>query len=128
MTILELYDLAERDHIDVIDCPFIARDGVSAIFADGSCVIGLKRPQKAVLAHELGHCETLSFYEETSPFGLRGRAETRATKWAIRHIIPRDELEALIARNYEPWEIAEHFEVDEKLVLQAVSLYRFNHL
>ncbi len=128
MTILELYDLAERDHIAVLDCPFISRDGVSALFADGSCVIGLKRPLKAVLAHELGHCETLSFYEETSPYGLRGRAETRATKWAIRHIIPRDELEALIASGLALWEIAEHFEVDEKLVLQAVSLYRYNHL
>lgn len=128
MTALELYDLAERDHIEIIDCPFLSRDGVSALLADGSCVIGLKTHKKAVLAHELGHCETLSFYDASSPYSVRGRAETKAQKWAIRHVIPADELEALIASGRALWEIADHFGVDERMILSAVCLYRYNHI
>ena len=128
MTTLELYDLAERDHIDIVDCPALSRDGVSALLADGSCVIGLKRPQKAVLAHELGHCECLSFYEEKSPYGLRSRAETRAQKWAIRHVVSRNELLALIGRGFALWEIAEYLEIDEAFVKDALSLYFLGHL
>lgn len=128
MTMLDLYDLAERDHISVLDCPFLSREGVSGMLADGSLVIGLKRPQKAVLAHELGHCELLAFYDETSPFEARGRAETKAQKWAIRHVIPRDELEALVSSGRSLWEIADHFDVDERMILSALCLYYHNHL
>ena len=128
MTTLELYDLAERDHIEVLDCPFLDREGVSGIFADGSCVIGLKRPLKAVLAHEMGHCETLSFYDEKSPFSVRGRCENRADKWAIRHIVPQDELVQCIASGLALWEIADHFDVDEKLIIKAVMLYWYGHI
>lgn len=128
MTALELYDLAERDHIDIIDCPSLSRDGASALLADGSCVIGLKTHTMGVFAHEMGHCECLAFYDASSPYSVRGRAETKAQKWAIHHIIPADELEDLIADGRALWEIAEHFDCDERMVLSAFSLYRYGHL
>lgn len=128
MTALDLYNLAERDNIEIIDCPSLSRDGVSALLADGSCVIGLKTHKTGVLAHELGHCETLSFYDATSPYSIRGKAETKAQKWAIRHVIPKDELERLIESERSLWEIAEHFDVDARMIISAICLYRYNHL
>ncbi len=128
MNALDLYNLAERDHIEVLDCPGLSRDGVSALLADGSCVIGLKTHKTGVLAHEMGHCELLAFYDANSPYSARGRAETKAQKWAIYNIIPSDELEALIAAGRSLWEIADYFDCDERMVLSAVCLYRYNHL
>ena len=128
MTALDLYALAERDHIEILDCPSLSRDGVSALLADGSCVIGLKTHRTGVLAHELGHCELLAFYDASSPYEARGRAETKAQKWAIQHVIPSGELEAQIADGRSLWEIAEHFDVDERMVISAICLYRYNHL
>lgn len=127
MTTLELYDLAERDHIEVLDCPFLDREGVSGIFADGSCVIGLKRPLKAVLAHEMGHCETLSFYDASSPYSSRERCENKADRWAIKQLLPRNELLRAF-RTREIWDLAEMFEVDEVLVRKALTLYLYNHI
>lgn len=128
MTAIDLYNLAERDHIEVIDCPGLSRDGVSAMLSDGSCVVGIKNHNTGVLAHEIGHCVTMSFYDASSPYSVRGRAETKAQKWAIRHVIPKEELEYLISSERSLWEIAEHFDVDARMVLSAVCLYRYNHL
>ena len=126
-----MYEIAERDHIEIYECD-IARDGVSVRFPE-SCVIGLRSGlstahKNAVLAHELGHCETLSFYDEKSPFSRLQRCENRADKWAVRHCIPEDEFRRCVASGRAIWEIAEIFEVDEDLVMKAALLYYYNHL
>ncbi len=76
--ILELYQLAGNQGHDVY-C--YTDENLSAVSIknseDGSCAIAINPYQlespvdeKYKLAHELGHCETVSFYTRCSPFDL----------------------------------------------------------
>lgn len=83
-----------------------------------------ERETKACLAHELGHCETGSFYNVSSPLALRSRQEGRADRWAIRKLIPFTELVAAIrAGNHELWQLADYFEVPYDFMQKAIGLY-----
>lgn len=76
------------------------------------------------MAHELGHCETGSFYNQWSRFDCRGKHELRANRWAIKKLLPREELYQAIKKQWERWEIADYFCVPEPLVDRAVEYYR----
>lgn len=85
---------------------------------------GTEREEKACLAHELGHCETGSFYNVASPLALRSRQEGRADRWAIRTLIPLEELIAAIrAGNRELWQLADYFEVPCDFMQKAINFY-----
>ena len=76
------------------------------------------------LAHELGHCMTDSFYAGCSPFDVRIKHEHRANKWAIRQIMPFDELcEAVKSGHRELWQLAEYFDVSTKFVEKAIAFH-----
>ncbi len=80
--------------------------------------------EKTILAHELGHLQTGSF-PSASPADLDGRHEERANRWAIRTLLPADELcAALEGGMVELYQLAEHFGVTEELVLKAVEYYQ----
>ncbi len=95
MTKLEsLYNVAEQDGIAICEYPLPNNVSVS-VRIDGECYIGLDKSkiettaQETVhLAHELGHCETLSFYNPYSPLDQRGWNEYRADRWAIENLCP----------------------------------------
>ena len=55
----------------------------------------------------------------------KGQAhENRADKWAVKRIIPVDELDEAVADGYtEIWELAEKFGVPEPFMRKAVCLY-----
>ena len=77
--------------------------------------------EKECLAHELGHCETGSFYNIYSKLDIRAKHENRADKWAIKKLIPQDELKEAINCGYiELWELAEYFEVTYELMEKAI--------
>ena len=60
--------------------------------------------------HEIGHCDTGSFYNRETPFDIRQKHENIADKRAIELCISADELHAAQANGYtEIWELAEHF-------------------
>lgn len=126
---VELCEIAEEDDILIIDgnlrkCPSIA------VCDDGDCAIILdckriKRKSDLItyLAHELGHCETMSFYNENS-LETRPRMEYRANKWAIKKLIPKDEMEEAMEQGYEElWELSEYFDVSEDMVKFAFWVY-----
>ena len=71
------------------------------------------------LAHELGHCETGSFYNRYAKLDLRQKHENRADKWAIQHLIPVEELDEAVADGYTDLpSLAEHFCVTVPLFLR----------
>lgn len=77
------------------------------------------------MAHEAGHIMTGSMHRLSSPFELIGRHEYRAEKWAIKKLVPRDELDKALKRGcVELWEIAEHFNVTPQFMAKAISYYR----
>lgn len=80
------------------------------------------------LAHELGHVETGTFYTRDASDLDRRRAELRAERWAIRHLISRVDLLAAICDGCRtPWEFSEYFNLPERVVRSALSLYLVCH-
>ena len=79
--------------------------------------------ERVHLAHEIGHCVTGAFYEMYSPLEIRGQYEHRATKWAILHCVPKDELVCLLEKGYPVDEIADHFGVTEDMIKTAYTYY-----
>jgi Zn-dependent peptidase ImmA (M78 family) len=77
------------------------------------------------MVHEMGHFYTSAYYELCSPLQLRSQAEYKADTWMINRIIPIDDLHAAIEAGYtEVWELAEYFDVPEKVIIRADEIYR----
>lgn len=136
MKLEELYDLAEALDVDVEAFSFGAREALSVQFGQDDYLIALdpfrlksNADEKTKLAHELGHCATGAFYNQYSTHDVRARHELRADKWAIRRLIPKDELDAAVADGYtKPWELAEHFGVTEDFMRKAIHWYQCGNL
>lgn len=80
--------------------------------------------ERVHLAHELGHCETGAFYNVYSPLDIREKQENRADCWAVRKLIPPEELERAVNSGLcEIWELAEYFDVTEDFIRKAADIY-----
>lgn len=136
MTLNELYDLAVDECVTVANFSLSKREALSTMDSDGHCYVAIDASklastadEKTKLAHELGHCVTGAFYNIFSPYDLRQRHENRADKWAIKKLIPEDELNEAVAQGYtEIWELAEFFNVTEDFMRKAISLYEYGNL
>lgn len=132
MELLELYQLADAEHIPVYSFDLPQTQSLSLMNNDGSCAVAIDpfglnstKDEKIRLAHELGHCVTGSFYNRYSDFDIKARSEYKADKWAIKKLIPKDELQAAFEQGYtEPWDLAEYFNVTEEFIIKAVNYYR----
>ena len=103
-------------------------DGAYGIFVDASKIKSYSEEAVAV-AHEAGHCMTGSTHQLCSPFDLIQKHENRANKWAIKKLVPKDELEAAVADGHtEPWDLAEIFGVTEAFVRKAICYHRYGNL
>ena len=128
----ELYDHAENAGIDVDWVMMNHCDAFSMQLDDGDCVIGINPCQISSsadeyvkLAHEIGHCETGSFYNRYSPLDVVARHEVRADRWAIKKLVPKDKLDAAVADGRtEIWELAEYFNVTYFFMQKAVNFYQ----
>ena len=101
-----------------------------SVLVDGNCAIAvhpsllLSSEKTTAIFHELGHCETGSFYNEYSSFDVRKKHEDRADKWAIKKLIQKDELDKAIQDGHrEIWDLAEFFGVTEDFIRKALCLY-----
>ena len=85
--------------------------------------------ERTHLAHEIGHCETGSFYSSYTKVDSRRRHENRADKWAVLKLISKSDLDKAITDGYtEIWELAEHFDVTEEFMKKAVCFYTHGNL
>lgn len=129
--LLDLYDLAEIHNIGVYWFDLGAAESLSLQMEDGSCAIAMDpwrlptvADETVKLAHELGHCETGSFYNRYAARDVRQKHENRANKWAYKKLIPEDELKNAVRQGYhEPWELAEYFGVTEAFLRGALEFY-----
>lgn len=125
----ELYEFAQSRNIDIIfgklqtvSALAFKDDFGSAVVIDQAKIISAA-DEKTKAGHEIGHCETGAFYTLNS-LETRSRCEYRADKWAIKKLLPLDELtEAMKNGCTEVWQIAEHFGVTEDFVKKAVWIY-----
>ena len=127
----ELYQLACKQNIAGLRYPMAENGSMSVQLPDGAQYIGMDESvsdggaqERVHLGHELGHCLTGSFYSVYTAVDCRQRHENRADKWAIRKLIPVDQLDDAVASGCtELWELAERFGVTEDLIRKAVCLY-----
>ncbi len=131
-----LCNYANERGIDVDWMPMHRASSLSVRLPDGTMSIALNKlsagteADKSVrLGHELGHCETGSFYNRFSSFDNVQQNENRADKWAIAHLVPRDELYNAIADGYtEIWQLAEYFNVTDSFIRKALWWYQNGNL
>jgi Zn-dependent peptidase ImmA (M78 family) len=123
----DLYRKAEELDIRVIQFPMASLRAVST----PDNFIGIDpdkledREELVCLAHEMGHCATGSFYTSDATMLDRTRQEQRADRWAIRQLVPLEELKNLLRSGVHRWdEAAEHFQVTEEFMRKAVAFYR----
>ena len=109
----------------------VSARSISVQFPDGSCGICMDPTQFEFpwdeleqLAHEIGHCELLAFYTQYTPYETVGRIEHKAWKWAIKKLVPEDELKELIRQKRTPYEIAEHFHISSLFLQKAFDFYK----
>jgi hypothetical protein len=134
--LFSLYLYAEKHHIDVDWLPLAQATSLSLLLPDGSYAVAIDpwkmdtlAQEQVALAHELGHCETGSFYNEHAALDVRRKHENRADKWAIRRLIPADALQRALADGYtEPWQLAELFDVTPEFLKKAVCWYTNGNL
>lgn len=126
----ELYEIADENGIRIDVFPMPATKS-AAVMSDGKCFVALdpniitsNAAGKVCLAHEIGHCETASFYNLYSPLDLRGKHEKKADRWAIEHLIPPDELEKLIRQGCADIQtMADNFGVTVEFMEKALKFY-----
>lgn len=133
--IKQLYDAAEQQNIPVLSFP-LPECGSVSVMEGQACAIGMDERvrdgsvlERVHLAHELGHCVTGSFYNIHAARDIRRRHENVADKWAVRRLVPVEQLDDAIASGCtELWELAEHFGVTEPFMRKAVCYYVHGNL
>ena len=126
----ELYDIARKNEIEVLDFPLPEAESVS-VEINGRCYIGMDSTRRftrgeeaARLGHELGHCLYGGFYTRRTPFDIKEQHEARADRWYILHAIPEDKLMAMLKAGLDAWEIAEELGTTEEYVRRAYYFYK----
>jgi len=131
MILDELYALADAEDIEVLCWDLPRSRCLSLRNSDGSTFIGIDPMQienhaeeAELLAHELGHCMTGSFYNQYVPLDVRRKHENRADFWMVTHLVPVDRLSRLIEQGItEPWQLAEALNVSQRVVETALRIY-----
>lgn len=132
---LDLYAYAENRNIDVDWIPMRRATSLSVPLGDGYAIaldpwkLGTLAQETVCLAHELGHCETGSFYNRYAALDVRQQHENRADKWAIRRLVPAEELDAAMADGCDTIPaLADRFGVTEAFMRKAVCWYAHGNL
>lgn len=136
MEIQALYDFAQQNNIRVRSFSLPEFGSLSVQTKSGHCFVGIDEEiqdgnilERVHLGHELGHCITGSFYSIHTTVDSRQRHENKADKWAVKHLIPVEDLGAAVANGYtEIWELAELFGVTEQFMRKAVCYYVHGNL
>lgn len=131
----ELDRIAHEQEIEVLYLPCERCGSISIMTDDGTCYIGIDNSREMTeqelivhKAHELGHCVTGSFYNRYSKFDIISKHEYRADKWAIKKLVPKDELVSVMKKGtQEIWLLAEKFNVTESFMIKACEMYGFYH-
>lgn len=125
----DLYELAEKRGVQIDSFNLHRNAALSIEDGEGRCFIALtpnltRRQEKAALAHELGHCLYGGFYNRYSPYDRIEIAERKATKWAIKKLLPIAWIREQIRNGlHYYWEFAEEADLPESFVKEAFEYY-----
>ena len=134
METLKLYNLAEKSGITV-DRFSLPENGSVSLLPDGKLYIALasniktNAEERVCLAHELGHCETLGFYNMYAPIEVRSKHENKADRWAIKRLVPEEKYRRALRNGYTDINsLAEFFDVTDEFMEKAVQYYSKNQI
>lgn len=132
---LDLYVYADARGIDVDWVPMRRATSLSVPLDDGYCIaidpwkLDSLAQETVCLAHELGHCETGSFYNRYAKLDVRQQHENRADKWAICRLVPAEALNDAMADGCDTIPaLADRFGVTEAFMAKAVCWYAHGNL
>lgn len=126
-----LYQEAADDDIMVAAVPLrneesfiIEDDGYLSIALNSSCIV-TRIYEYYLMAHEMAHYHTGTYYTLRSPLQLREKQEYVADTWMVCDMVPINDLQEAIQEGYtEVWDLAEYFNVPERVVRRADEIYR----
>ena len=124
----DLYSIAQQAGIQVDRIDLESNCSVALSLGD-RLFIGLDNnisgaEERVCLAHEIGHCQTMSFYNIDSPLDVRGKHERRANVWAIKAMIPFCAYRKALELGFtEIYFLADYFNVTEDFMRKAVEYY-----
>lgn len=99
-------------------------NGKYAIFMDFDN-IATRAEEVVIAAHEGGHCATGATHKVCSPYDLVEKHENKAWKWAIKKLVPHEDLISAVGHGItELWELADYFQVTEPFMRKAVEYYK----
>lgn len=129
MNVLDMYKIAEKEHIDILDYKWT--NAKARIFEiDNSYSIALDRKQiensieeKEILAEELGHyyCNALYYIDSDKVF--KDKCEYRARKWAYSILVPFNKLKEKIIQGFNLYDLADYFNVDCNYMNECINFY-----
>lgn len=126
-----LYRIAEENGI-VIDRISLPLNLSASVMCENKMYVAIDKnirgaEERVCLAHELGHCQTASFYNIFAPLDVRGKHERRADKWAIKRLVPPTKYKNALRNGYNDiYSLAEYFDVTADFMKKAVDYYRDN--
>lgn len=129
MEVLDLYNLTEKEKIDIIDYKW--SKAKARIFEENSeYSIGIDYSridnyieEKEILAEELGHYYCGALYYINSDITLKRKCENRAKKWAYSVLVPFKKLKEKIAQGFDLYDLADYFDVDYNYMNDCINFY-----
>lgn len=128
---IDLYECAEQMGVEIFtgNIPNTVSFAIPGYVALDYRLIDNSAEERCAAAHELGHNARSAFYTRDDPKYIKQRCENKANKWAIKKLIPKDELMDAIAHGItEAWELAEYFDVTQKFMELAMWYYKNGNL
>lgn len=126
----DLYQIAENEGVTVECFKLDSAEALSLMRGENTYIaidpFQLKSvaDEKVKLAHDLGHCVQGAFYNQYSSVDFVGRSEYKANKWAVKQLVPKDELEKAYAEGETTIsDLSEHFGVTEQFMRLACDFY-----
>lgn len=134
MELKKLYEIVERENIDIIDFKMKNKAIIGCIGNNYSIglncsIIKDSSEEKTILAEELGHYYTNTLYNCNFSNTEISKREFRATKWAFKTLVPYSKLQELREEGYKyNYEFAEELGVTEELIEKAYNYYLENEI
>lgn len=129
MKLKKLYDIAEKENINVINFKMKNKAIIGCVNNNYSIglnysIIKNSSEEKSILAEELEHYYCNALYNSNYSNAEISKKEFRATKWAFKSLVPFKKLKELYEEGCRySYEFAEELGVTEELIEKAYNYY-----
>jgi len=134
----QMLTLAMQEGIFTIDYPlvypllgiYLCNQNTTPVIGLSTCIDSTAE-KRCIMAEELGHhfttvgvCINNKEFYHRSNLNSVSKIEFKAMRWAVNYLMPENDLLDVIGSGlYEPWELAEHFNVTEEFAKFRLRLF-----